>query len=1214
MSIRAKLLTIILCLSFLPVLVIGHINVSNFKEVLERQTLNNLETLAKYKQEKIVLYLSELQTRVVDFSSDGFVRDSLQRLHSVKNIETILFSSKKHLIENKQPLDKRIMAIDILDRSGKVVISTDDSRLGRKRSEFLELNNSESGIYTSDVAHDSDEPISIEVFSFVYSRTDRQNVVGAISVKFDASLLDILMTSQWLTPLMGGEHGESLGSLDEIYLVNDDQLMINRPRHFDKEPFSISVATEPVIKCLNNGENMNGMWINYHGVEVVGSSRCISMGNFRWVLLSEIATSEAFLLIDEYEHFYLLLIMIVLLLIAVVAIFVTRTVSHPISALNSGVKIIAEGDLNHKVATDKEDEIGELSRAFDYMVNAFKESQIETERVNYNLTKTNRELGFLRDAMDHHAIIAETDVHGVITRVNRRFCEISQYSQDELIGNNHRIVNSGYHPQQYFEHMWKVISLGNVWHGNFRNRRKDGSIYWVSTTIVPHLSSAGEVDRYISLRTDITHQKLIEEKLLRSNRALKASARVQTAILNVTDEQELLDNVCRVLVDESSYRFAWTGHVQHDEQKSILPMAQAGYEEDYLDKIRVTWGDDELGRGPVGRAVRQRQEIIIRDVEKDESFAPWHNQAIERGYSSVIALPLREDGQVFGVIAIYAAERDAFDPDEVDLLKHLADDIAYGVMGLRVRAEHVQAEQALQESELNLKRAQEIAHLGGWEWDILRDKHIWSDEQFRILGYRPGEITPSLDTMLKAVVAEDHQRVVDQMERSVHDGESRNMEFAIVRPDGELRYVMAQLIVIAEKDGETARIAGALLDITDQMRSESERYSLENQLQHSQKLHSIGQLTGGIAHDFNNILSSIMGYTTLAIEECPVNEQEYLGYLEQVSKAGARAQKLIAQLMTFSRRDTREVEHVSPGLLIEDASKMLKTAVPAAIEFDIDIEQGLPDIQANQVQMHQIITNLVINARDAIEEYGKVSIHVRHRNMIQCLCTSCQQPFSGEYVEISVSDTGQGIEPENLVRMFEPFFTTKEVGKGTGMGLSMVHGLVHSHEGHIRVESSDGEGSCFSIYLPIYHSEDEAESSVDEEAIACVESNSGGSILVVDDEESITAMVCSLLNKRGYQCHEENDPEKALLRFRNNPGAVDLLITDQMMPRMNGIEMAREMLSIRENLPIIMCTGFSGSVTEHEVEEAGLKGFVDKPIDFNRLVQMIDELLQKVHA
>jgi two-component system cell cycle sensor histidine kinase/response regulator CckA len=666
-------------------------------------------------------------------------------------------------------------------------------------------------------------------------------------------------------------------------------------------------------------------------------------------------------------------------------------------------------------------------------------------------------------------------------------------------------------------------------------------------------------------------------------------------------------------VNEGDYLFAWVGYALQDENKQVLPMARAGHDEGYLDEVKVSWSDDVSGRGPAGRAIRLGREMIVRDVQTSPDFAPWRAAALERGYQSIISLPLLQEDQAFGVIAIYSAECDAFDAEEVNLLKMLADDVAYGISALWFRSAHEATEVALIESEINLKRAQEMAHLGSWEYDFSSDKMIWSDELYRILGHEPGTIMPSLSLLLESVSSDQRRTVEQRLHSSIKDGETRSQEFSVIRPDGELRHVISHLVVYSDSEQGTNRVAGTMMDVTEQKRSESERQSLQSQLQHAQKLEAIGQLTGGVAHDFNNILSSIMGYTTLAMEECPLDDSEYLGYLEEVSKAGARAKELISQLMTFSRRDTRTVETIDPGSLVQDAFSMLKTALPAAIEFDFESEPDVLPVRADEVQLHQVITNLVINARDAIDKYGKVTLRMRRKELHHCLCTSCQQRFSGDYIEISVKDDGKGISDENMITMFEPFFTTKEKGKGTGMGLSMVHGLIHSHEGHICVKSVSGQGSTFSIYLPVYCGED-APASKDKTVVKAlpgraIRMNGDATILLVDDEVAVTQMISDILTRQGYRCIQSHSPAEALKHYLDEPESYDLVITDQVMQQMDGMEMVRRMQAQRDGLPVILCSGYTSELKETDIARAGFYGVIQKPIDAGKLVSLVGESL-----
>ncbi len=1207
MSIRTKLLSLILLISFMPILIIGYFNYTNFKQVIEQQTQHNLEVTSRDKREKVELFLLALKTRAQDFASDGFVRDSMVRYHRVENRETIKSTVKQHLINNKLLLDEKIISITLLDKNGVAVISTDDSGLGRDYSETYPVEKNNEDVISSDLFFDAEsKSLSIEVMAPIHSRTEIKQYFGTVLIRFNANIMNqVVSDHQSMTMMHGDMNLDSYDSSDS-YLVNAQRRMIAGHHSIDK-----SVDTFPVNACLVESKGARGYWLNYRGVEVLGSSACIEMGHFKWVLLSEVDVVEALALIDDYQRLFGLLVLIILLIVLVVALYLTRVVSAPIKLLNDGVKKIAAGNLSFTVGTRQQDEIGELSRSFDLMLTAIKHSKHEIVTVNTSLNDVNQELGYVRDAMDKHAIIVETDSDGIITRVNRKFCEITQYAADEIVGQTHRIINSGYHPGLFFENMWRTIASGNVWHGDICNRRKDGEIYWVNTTIVPFLNKDGKVERYIALRTDITQQKKIEQNLLRFNRRLLASANIEKAILDASDEKELLSAACKVLVQDGGYSHAWVGYVLHDVEKTIKPVAQFGYSDDYFESAKISWGDNEQGRGPVGVAVRCGSEMVIRDIAADDEFAPWFEYVASLGTKGIVYLPLRDGQDVFGVISVHTQDNNVFDADEVALLKRLANDVAYGIISIRARYDRDRAEAALEKSEENLRRAQKIAQLGSWEYDLVSGKYNWSDEMYTLLGYQPGDVEPSCDEILKMVCLAERDQVAADLSQSIENVVSRNMEFCITKPDGELRHIMSQLVVYAGDDGKANRVAGTMLDATDQKQSENERESLQNQLQHAQKLDSIGQLTGGVAHDFNNILSSIMGYTSLAIEECPENNPEFLEYLAEVSKAGIRAKELIAQLMAFSRRETKEAETLSLADIVQETLNMLKPTIPVAVELNLDIESDLPLVRANAVQIHQVITNLVINAADSIQDFGMIDVRVQTRRMDDSLCTSCQQSFSGDFIELSVTDTGVGISEQDLIRMFEPFFTTKELGKGTGMGLAMVHGLLHSHDGHIQVESTPGQGSRFSLYFPYEHSASETERPVIEIPTTKTDSDMSGTILVVDDEVQISKMICSLLTRRGYQCVEANAPERALQLFESEPNRFDLVITDQMMPKMMGMEMAALMLAKRPQLPIVLCTGYSGKINNDDVEKAGLKGFIDKPIDFERMMKTINSLIEK---
>ena len=397
------------------------------------------------------------------------------------------------------------------------------------------------------------------------------------------------------------------------------------------------------------------------------------------------------------------------------------------------------------------------------------------------------------------------------------------------------------------------------------------------------------------------------------------------------------------------------------------------------------------------------------------------------------------------------------------------------------------------------------------------------------------------------------------------------------RKDGSEFPCRLRITTVRDDNGSIINYVGVFSDTSEALAAEKKQRDLELQLIQAQKMEALGQLTGGIAHDFNNILASILGYTDLAQGmKPPVDMDKLHDYLKQVYRAGERARDLIAQMLTFSRRSTTgEMSPVPLVPVVKEASKMLRPMLSKSISLDV-INKVKTDqsVNSDPVQLHQLIVNLCVNARDAIGEKGKIEIEINKLSMSDEICDSCHQPFSGEYVQIGVRDDGTGMDPEVLSQIFEPFFTTKDVGKGTGMGLSTVHGIVHNHGGHIGVHSRPGEGTEFNIFLPAIAA---GATVVENSGLPQVSEVNGRHqrILVVDDEESIAELIREQLTQYNYEITCFSDGASALAHFLKDIDRYDLVITDQAMPNLLGTEMARQMLKARPDLPIILCTGLN---------------------------------------
>ncbi|MGE5129368.1 MAG: PAS domain S-box protein [Sphingomonadaceae bacterium] len=404
-------------------------------------------------------------------------------------------------------------------------------------------------------------------------------------------------------------------------------------------------------------------------------------------------------------------------------------------------------------------------------------------------------------------------------------------------------------------------------------------------------------------------------------------------------------------------------------------------------------------------------------------------------------------------------------------------------------------------------------------------------------------------------------------------------------------------------------------DITARKQAEARHRELEAQLRQAQKMEAIGHLTGGIAHDFNNILTGIMGYLTLAGErEAASSDADLARHLQQAQHGATRAKELIQQMLAFSRAQRGKPRAVSLAPLAEEAVKLLGSSLPATVELRTALEQDLPAVMIDPVQVEQILLNLCINARDAMDGAGKITVGVRLAAQGAApRCASCHKPADGRYVELAVADTGPGISTQVLERMFEPFFSTKEVGRGSGMGLATVHGIVHEHGGHVVVETSRGQGATFRVLLPALEGEAEAAApqSPGTQRAKPLRHALEGRVLLVDDEQMVGEFMAELLGGWGLEVTVRRDPVEAERWLAEDPARVDLVLTDQTMPKMTGIELARRVAALRPRLPVILYSGYAENIGAEQLARSGVRALLAKPVEAGPLFAALAEALRR---
>lgn len=426
--------------------------------------------------------------------------------------------------------------------------------------------------------------------------------------------------------------------------------------------------------------------------------------------------------------------------------------------------------------------------------------------------------------------------------------------------------------------------------------------------------------------------------------------------------------------------------------------------------------------------------------------------------------------------------------------------------------------------------------------------------------------------------------------------------------DGTLRWEEVKLKRFTR--GDTDHIIAFTRDITERKEHEEALRKSENQMRQAQKMEAIGHLTGGIAHDFNNILATILGYTAMARELVNDTQEEALAkYLGQVQRAGQKAQNLIQQMLTFSRGQHGHPRAMDLSDVVGDIADLIRGTFPSTIELSTLTPDTCPQVLMDPVQTEQILLNLCINARDAMPEGGRLEIAVQEtQDPGELHCRSCHQTVSGCWLELQVSDQGEGIPETVLERMFEPFFTTKKTGHGSGMGLAMVHGIVHDHGGHILVETDPVTGTRFHILLPPLTTDtSDLQSGSDPlSASDLITTRSlAGRVLVVDDEPMVAEYMTDLLKGWGLDTTVSASGMEALEQITSSSQTFDLVITDQTMPRMTGLQLSRQLQHLYPGLPVVLYTGFGEQLTDTDTSEAGVIGLLRKPVDLKALHELL---------
>jgi len=517
---------------------------------------------------------------------------------------------------------------------------------------------------------------------------------------------------------------------------------------------------------------------------------------------------------------------------------------------------------------------------------------------------------------------------------------------------------------------------------------------------------------------------------------------------------------------------------------------------------------------------------------------------------------------------------------------------------VRDLSERELAEAKLRRSEADLREAQRVARIGNWRLDLATKKLRWSEELFRIFAMEPAGEGPAFEQFLQRVHPEDRPKLVlGDPVPTTEDG-ATEMEYRVVLPTGAEKTLRSLSYAQRNWAGEVVELFGTAQDVTA-------RRLLEAQVRQAQKLEAIGQLAGGVAHDFNNILAAIMmqaGCLRLA----PHLDEETKNTLIEVERTAKRGAALTRQMLLFSRRSPPALQALDLDALVADLLKMLRRLIGENVRLQFEAGLEVPVVEADAGMLEQVLTNLVVNARDAMPEGGTITITASAIHFGESDGRTNPSRRAGCFACLAVSDTGCGMNAETLKHLFEPFFTTKEVGRGTGLGLATVHGIVAQHQGWVEVESAGGQGTTFRVYLPA------APGTVPTQGQETESPNlprGKGTVLLVEDERAVRQALGAALRQLGYSVQEAASGEEALGLWLTVGDQVDLLLTDMVMPgRMTGRQLAEQLRGLKPGLKVIISSGYSAEIANaSQTPEPGV-AYLPKPYDLAKLVQLLGEV------
>lgn len=669
-----------------------------------------------------------------------------------------------------------------------------------------------------------------------------------------------------------------------------------------------------------------------------------------------------------------------------------------------------------------------------------------------------------------------------------------------------------------------------------------------------------------------------------------------------TDPLTFIRSVCSLLVNLQQYKNAWC--VLFNGNGEIVSHGAVGLSR----SLTALVGRLQQSNLPccAGKALAHRNTVFMEGPSAICRFCALSDECED---SCAYCSCLTYGSRVYGVLSVAISSNSPTYQEEMMFLETVAANVSLMLHAAETEKDKIDADRNRKESQQQLELALKGANLGLWDWNLLTGDVRFSGQWPEILNCLPDGTEFQINSWDSLIHPGDMPRVEtvlkDHIEGKTPFYES---EHRLKTRTGEWKWVLDRgRIVEFENDGTPVRATGTILDISARKMSEEERENLEVQLRQAQKIESIGRLAGGIAHDLNNLLSPIIGYSEMVLFEIPEDEPMFED-VAQIREAAHRAKELTQQLLAFSRKQVLRMKAVDLNEIVLDSKSMLRRLIREDIKVDFEIQPEIGSVMADSTQIQQILMNLALNAGDSMPNGGKMTIGTSNVFLDEEFQKHHPVIDVGDYVLLSVSDVGIGMDEETISRIFEPFYSTKEKGRGTGLGLATVYGIVKQHGGYIWAYSEPEQGSIFKVYLPRTKNKTSKRQALTSKPVSAYGSER---ILVVEDEHAVRKLTCKILRKQGYDILEAESATHALQYAANPENPIQLLLTDIVMPDMNGKELYTNIQKIRPEVKVLYMSGYTNDVIAHHgILDKGIR-FLQKPFSVDRLTKKIRKALDE---